>query len=381
MNKDQAIRIGDRVTICRRGKKGTYVANFWWAGQHRRRSLKTTNLKVARTRGVKLEYELLHGDFRPATELVEIGVAVARFVGNCGTEGLRPKTVKKYATLLQAFSAFAGAHGAKFLSHVTPELVDQFRAERKTTLSPKSMRNDAVTLKGFFRWCQQRKLVSINPMAEMTFRRVVLPPRGGPSLEQLTLLLTLAQGIRRAQIAVLAFTGCRSGELQRLRIEDVDLPGGWIQIVSREGGETKTGHSRKVPIHVALRAILEQLPQSQGPWFFVAPSSKKYPNGGHEINVKHLNEDFLALLAKARLPVGRKAGFTLHSLRHTFETVCVNANIPQRVVDNWLGHQSDRSMASIYYRLSDQESMRFMSKVPFGNGEPAASAGQCDRET
>ena len=66
----------------------------------------------------------------------------------------------------------------------------------------------------------------------------------------------------------------------------------------------------------------------------------------------------------------------MHSLRHFFETFTVNEGIPQRVVDTWLGHRSDRSMAAVYYRLKDEDSQKFMAKVPFGTGLPAADAGE-----
>jgi integrase len=56
----------------------------------------------------------------------------------------------------------------------------------------------------------------------------------------------------------------RSGESQQLRPKDVDLDGGWIHIVSREGAETKTGQSRKVPTHSRLRVILESVPKENG---------------------------------------------------------------------------------------------------------------------
>ncbi len=74
-------------------------------------------------------------------------------------------------------------------------------------------------------------------------------------------------------------------------------------------------------------------------------------------------------------PAGRDGGFTLHSLRHFFETFAVNEGIPQRVVDSWLGHRSDRSMAAVYYKLKDEDSQRFMAKVPFGTGLPTAGVG------
>jgi integrase len=124
-----------------------------------------------------------------------------------------------------------------------------------------------------------------------------------------------------------------------------------------------------------LRDFLETAPTSVGPWLFCAPASQKYPGGGHQISTKRLNEDFLGLLRKVGLKAGRDAGFTIHSLRHAFETICVNAGTPQRAIDTWLGHRSDRSMASIYYRLTDEESQRFMRQVPFGLDEPAAKAG------
>ena len=65
------------------------------------------------------------------------------------------------------------------------------------------------------------------------------------------------------------------------------------------------------------------------------------------------------------MPVGRDAGFVVHSLRHFFESFTVNASIPQRMVNTWLGHRSDRSMAAVYYRLRDDDSRSFMAKVPF----------------
>lgn len=45
------------------------------------------------------------------------------------------------------------------------------------------------------------------------------------------------------------------------------------------------------------------------------------------------------------------------------------------MIDTWLGHRSDRSMASVYYKLADEDSQRFMLKVPLGTGQPAADAG------
>jgi integrase len=167
----------------------------------------------------------------------------------------------------------------------------------------------------------------------------------------------------------------RAGELQRLRSNDIDFDANWIYVRSRPGAETKTRESRQIPIHQRLRFILASLPRTKGPWVFNSEPSKKYPAGDHMVNVKRLNEQFQRVVKGLGLLTGREAGFTLHSLRHFFETFAVNAAIPQRVVDTWLGHRSDKSMAAIYYKLSNEESQRFMVKVPFRKGSPSAEAG------
>jgi integrase len=71
------------------------------------------------------------------------------------------------------------------------------------------------------------------------------------------------------------------------------------------------------------------------------------------------------LYRKLGMPIGREAGYTLHSLRRFFETFCVNARVPQRAVDVWMGHRSDRSMGAIYYSISSTESQAMMADVPF----------------
>jgi integrase len=185
--------------------------------------------------------------------------------------------------------------------------------------------------------------------------------------------------VRQVHFALLAFVGVRSGEL-RLKPEDIDLAGNWIHIISRPGAATKNRKSRKIPIPARLLPLLQALPRS-GPWLFTQPASKLYPNGDHQLNVKRLNEEFQKVVKKLGMPVGRKnRGFVLHSLRHHFETACVNAGVPQRAVDNWMGHAPDRSMGSIYYTLSDSESQQFMRRVPFGAEMTAVIASTKEQE-
>lgn len=92
------------------------------------------------------------------------------------------------------------------------------------------------------------------------------------------------------------------------------------------------------------------------------------------MSTKRLNEDLIKLTKNLKLPQ-RDGKLTVHSFRRFFRTITTNAGVPREVVDAWMGHRSDRSMATVYYRLTDEVSQDWMKRVPFGNGEPAADGG------
>jgi integrase len=260
------------------------------------------------------------------------------------------------------------------VADVTLRLFDSYRASRLAKkLAKKTVHNESVILKSFFGWCAQRKLVSENPLADQTFEKPRYEPRGGPTLEQVNSIIGQFKGQHRVAIEILAFTGMRSGECQRLRMDlgDVDLEGNWIHIVSREGAETKTGNTWKLPIHARLRRTLERLPKGKRIWLLTENPSRQYPDGDHHLNMKRLNEAFLKALKKLGIKAGKKSGgFYLHSLRSFFKTHCINNNVPREVVDAWQNHQGERrpTASDGYYKLTDEVSQEKMKLVPFGEG-------------
>ena len=316
---------------------------------------------------------------QPRIKRISIRQAADDFLAYQLTEGRRSKTRTKYSGQLKRLMVFAGEEGVTELRDVDLPFVDRFRAVRASEVGERSLHNDGVNLKFFFNWCAERQLIFSNPLAARKFRRPKSTPRGGPTLEMVDLILADAPARLIPIIALLAFTGRRASDCQHLRPEDVDFDGNWIHVVSRPGAETKSGNDRDVPIHPRLRKLLEKLPKQNGKWFFTAPPSKKYPQGGHHVSMKHANEDFQKILKKLEIPAGKKnCGFTLHSLRSFFKTFCVNEGIPREVVDYWQDHVGDRrpSAGDGYYLLAPEKSQEFMNKVPFGDGMPPANDGK-----
>lgn len=309
----------------------------------------------------------------PSVERIELSKALANFVAHCRTEGKRRKTITKYDGIVKKFIAFAKEKERSLVNDVRLPLIDAYRNDASARLSPVSMSNEVGHLKRFFDWCKKRSYLTDNPLADTKVSVPATKKKHSPTLQQVDAILRAASDHHRPILATLAFIGARSGEIRNLRVEDVDFAGNWIQIVSRRGAETKSGRSRKTPIHPRLRAVLEKLPKKSSGYFFTALPCGRYPEGSHHINPKHLNDSLKVVLKRLKLPVGRVDGFTVHSLRRFFRTTAVNASVPERVVDIWIGHEADRrAVQTIYYELSDKDSQEFIKKVPFGDGNTAA---------
>lgn len=329
--------------------------------------------RIAQQRAIDLEHQLQMGTLgiplmtNNQQPSVNISTATEDFITYHRTEGRRQKTLVKYQGILKRFIEFAAKADVTQLARADLSFVEKYRTFRQPDLSKKSMSNEGGLLKSFFGWCVERGLIPTNPLANRKFPSPAAKPRGGPALEQINEILTAAPEVRRLLIAVAAFGGVRIGEIARLRVEDVDFHGNWIHVVSRSGFETKSGDNWKVPLHPRLRTMLKCVPLGTAGWFFTAQPSRVYPQGDHHISPKRVNEDFIKVLESLDIPAGRDRGFTFHSLRSSFKTICINAGVPGEVVDIWQNHAPDRAASHVYYKLSDSDSQRFIRTVPFGD--------------
>jgi integrase len=151
-----------------------------------------------------------------------------------------------------------------------------------------------------------------------------------------------------AAIRLLALTGCRRGEIEKLRWDDVDIPGQSLRL-----SDTKTGKSVR-PLGIAAITVLRELPRS-GP--FVLPGivgrEKSGDLEGHFTGLPKAWTRVLALAADAveRARVdgtladneARQAslsGLTPHGLRHGFASVAHDLGYTELTIAALLGHSS-----------------------------------------
>jgi integrase len=167
--------------------------------------------------------------------------------------------------------------------------------------------------------------------------------------------------------------GLRASEARLLRVDDVDLDAGVLQIRDAKGGK-----DRQVPVSAALRVRLagyhaQVTGRSGGDWFFPGTAGKPLTLGNIEKN-------FRRFLWQARISHGgRGHGVRVHDLRHTFVVnnlrswfthgEDVGALLP--VLQTYLGHCSIADTA-YYLRLTAESYPDITARVQQATGDIVA---------
>jgi len=116
------------------------------------------------------------------------------------------------------------------------------------------------SLKGFFRFALQKKFAEESPVQHIKLAKPVDKPVEIYTPQETRALITHA-GDLSAFIAIAAFAGLRSSEIQRLDWSNICLIRNVIEVPAKK---TKTKRRRTVAIQPNLRAILQRIAQPSG---------------------------------------------------------------------------------------------------------------------
>jgi integrase len=161
-----------------------------------------------------------------------------------------------------------------------------------------------------------------------------------------------------------AHTGARRSELLRLRVDDVDFTSGMLLL--HEQKRAKGRHTnRRVPLSAfaqqALRNWLAIHPGGQ--YLFCQATvvrSKTHRQEPVQVTRDEAHDHFKRALAGSCWEVLR--GW--HALRHSFASNCAAAGVDQRVISEWMGHQTEEMV--VRYRHLFPEQQRKAIDLVFG---------------
>jgi integrase len=187
----------------------------------------------------------------------------------------------------------------------------------------------------------RKKIIPTNPLDGIPLSEPAPTHQPCYTAEQVAQLIDAADEYMRPIIMCFALTGMRLGEVRDLRWEDVVFgTGDEGQIVIRHGGsgeETKTKKIRRIPIHPALRPVLQALPRKAPTVFTRAPSAQD-PQGVKPINQRKVLERVKAMCKKLNFPGYER--MKVHTFRHFFCSMLAKEGAPERYIRGLLGHSS-----------------------------------------
>ena len=263
--------------------------------------------------------------------------------------GLSRHTLASYRADLAALSVWLHGGGTHLVSASRAQLLDYLAARIRFGAKPRSSARLITSMRRFYRWLARENLIAEDPSALIEMPKLGRPLPKSLSEHQVEALLSAPGteepvGLRdRAMLELLYATGLRVSELVGLRMHQLNLRQGVVQV------RGKGGRERLVPLgEEAIGWIERYLRQSRGQLLGRRQSDVLFPSRRAQAMTR---QNFWHLIQAYAGRAGIRARISPHTLRHAFATHLVDHGADLRVVQMLLGH-SDLSTTQIYTHVA-----------------------------
>ncbi len=230
---------------------------------------------------------------------------------------------------------------------------------------------------GFFQSAVENDVISSNPI-----RRSVRIPSGGETKERRVLSIDEQRRFLDAakksphynQYAFVLQTGLRVGELMALRWEDIDLKNKIMSI----NHSMDCGRKDRVELgETKSRAGKRKIPLTNEAVFILKEQKRKLSMPPKSNIIQMEFADFVFLNERGRLimksaynssllTVARRAGIerlSMHTLRHTFATRCIEAGMKPKTLQMILGHSKISMTMDLYVHVTEDEKEKELRNI------------------
>lgn len=276
---------------------------------------------------------------------------IDQFISHLRVErGLAELSIEAYATDLSRYAEFMETNGfGTFTEDDTYAILKHMIVLRDDGLGPRSRARHLVSIRSFYRFLAEEKVLPSDPSGLIDFPKTGLKLPDTLTVSEVKSLLeapdtATARGMRdAAMIELLYAAGLRVSELIHLDINDINLEAGFVRVLGKGSKERVVPMGQyamdKLDIYLtSARPLLLKLYASRT--LFVARAGKPMTRQG-----------FWKLLNKYTLLTGLKGKISPHTLRHSFATHLLEGGADLRVVQVMLGH-ADISTTQIYTHIT-----------------------------
>lgn len=265
-------------------------------------------------------------------------------------KGLADATIESYGSDLKNFADFLKSSRIDPLAETDAAAVLKYLIDlRKAGLSARSRARHLVTLRGFFKFLVQEKIIKKDPTRIIDLPKTGIKLPDVLSLDEILLILKAPDGATPrgardgAMLELLYAAGLRVSELIHVKLQDVNMDMGFVRTLGKGSKE------RIVPIGSKAREKIEDYVKNARPrllknhvssYLFVARAGNPMTRQG-----------FWKLLKKYTIQAGIRKNITPHSFRHSFASHLLEGGADLRAVQMMLGHV-DISTTQIYTHVA-----------------------------
>jgi len=319
-------------------------AEGWWVGWYEsdKRKAKALPTKELAEHYRHIKYTQLNSDVFTGTVTVGWDQMVEEYRKAKKVQGVTEGTLYEHVLTLRNFIRIVGKCNSK---QITQNVIDKFILERGPEVKRATLNKDIRNLKTFVYWCRENRYLNGN----LKLKELKLEEKPVKSLNdaQVKYLLKAAQPYPSMKIRILLAlgTGLRRGDIESLKISDIDFEKSCITTSSRK--TRKSMGARPVPA-----VVMQEL--------------KKYLNSSNSDQQKLFDDNFNYKRWKKICRQTELFDLKFHDLRKTFCSALAQNGISTAVTQKLLEHSSPYLTNKVYTNV-DPVLRYAVEQIPVGD--------------
>jgi len=201
--------------------------------ERNRSPLRAKQLSLFPQKGARGEKGPIVAAKRPLDRNSSLGATIGAFHDHMLRQGFSENTIKAFLADLRLLGKHSGLNVpiSEFGTHHLNDFLTWMRHYRGVPCSPKTYARRVTTLKVFFGWLRETKVLSPDPAAAILHNRIVTPMPQILHDDQVERLLSVAQELMLGEqseprpyllVSLLLQTGIKKGECMGIALNDID---------------------------------------------------------------------------------------------------------------------------------------------------------------